>query len=118
MNTQENQPQAEKVTNGNGVTIPAEAKPIIDKMESQIPEIIKGFNQVLQDNGLSEATIGDFHYIIEIPISQKPTTVRPDMKSRTNGERLSGDDIKLNSTLEMKMCKVSDGKGGTTWKPC
>lgn len=119
LNTPENQPTAENSTNSSEVTIPAEVQPIINQIESQIAEIVKGFNQVFQDKDLPQATIADFQYIIKIPSSQNPTeTVNENMASFANEESLSWEAESLTTTYRGLMCRVDDGEGGETWRPC
>lgn len=116
----ENELKPGSSTNLSEETIPDEAKPIIEKIESQIESIVKGFNQVLQDKGVPEATIGDFQYIIEIPIPQAPNPIpKPPKDSRLEENSPDSGDGVMTTKIRFtgKLCpKVINGK--KIWVPC
>ncbi|WP_414549543.1 hypothetical protein [Anabaena sp. CCY 0017] len=120
LNTPEDQPTTGNSTNSSEVTIPAEVQPMINQIESQIAEIVKGFNQVFQDKDLPQATIADFQYIIKIPTSQKPTeTVNLNMASRANEASSSREAENFTTTMNSwKMCCVRNEDGSITCRPC
>lgn len=93
-----------KPENSNNVseeTIPDEAKPIFDKVESQIESIVKGFNQVFKDNGVPEVTIGDFQYIIQIPSPSKPDGASKPLEASAPDGNIPG----LETKPEKKVCR-------------
>jgi hypothetical protein len=117
MDITENEPKLENSADASEKKIPDEAKPIIDKLESQIASIVKGFNQVFKDNGVPEATIGKFQYIIQISISSKPRPFpEPDTDSAPEGHSPdSGDRI---IRVEGNCGPVIDENGITHYPPC
>lgn len=121
MSITKNELKLETTNNAIEEQIPDQAKPIIDKFESQIESIVKGFNQVFIDHGVPEATIGKFQYIIQISI---PATPNPIPQPSTNSAPLenspdSGDGGVIEMRrVERSICPVTDPDGTVRQVPC
>jgi hypothetical protein len=120
MNISKDKLKLENSTDVSEEKIPDEAKPIIDRVENQIASIVKGFNQVFKDNGVPEATIGEFQYIIQIqiPPTSSPTP-KPGTDSAPQGNSADSEDVEaIEIILKRRKCRTTDANGNIIWVPC